>query len=153
MYGTLITAALILVWGILIPGLLLALRKARHAPARPPAELAPLCRQALAIARFAGQCAACAKAHRERTAFFNALHALPDYPATQAKPAPAGSAGGKTARMVVLDMQAQLAQTLRSLRAHPHARLDEHDCVRLQQDAKRLWAKLKQLHPLTAARP
>ena len=133
----------LLLWGVVIPAMLLAVRQARRRSLA--ADLAAHCAHAAAIARFAVQCVHCAARHQERDAFFAALHALPDYAALLAKPAAATSARSSIARAIVLDMQAHMAQILRQLHAR-NTPLGDMEQARLRTDVKRLCLKTRQLH-------
>lgn len=137
------TAALLTLWGIVIPALWLALRRIRRE--KFSAEHSALCRQAQAIVQLAVQSNRIAAQHPQRTAFFDQLHHLPAYRATLVKPPPARSAQGKQARLIVLDMQARFKQTLRSLQHHRHTALDDRERSALRDAAQSLAAKLKEI--------
>lgn len=74
--------------------------------------------------------------------------ALPCYAQALAVPAPARTAKGKRARLVVLDMQATLAQSRRTLRSYAAQPLTRRHRKYLRNEAARIGMKYKRLREI-----
>ena len=146
----LIIAALVvaLLFGLISVSLRYRQRRPRIAP-----DFPPLLEQAYAIMHHAHNSARLVT-HRNRPSYPEYLArsaALPGYTQTITPPPPATSPLGKSARVLVLDMQAILAQNTRRLHSYGEQSISRAEYKRLRSVAAHVELKLRELQRLADA--